>query len=98
VWKPLTGHAMLVYLGMGVTGWLSLLFLDRALHVMEPGAAAAFGFSHFIAEVVIVWVMSGVAPTKLRVLGCILIIAGLEVARRELVSPERRILGKWPQM
>ena len=87
VWKPLTGQALIVYLGMGVAGWLSLLFLDKALHTMAPGAVAIFGYVHLIAEVIINSILSAGAPNWLGVLGCLLILAGSVVARRDLASP-----------
>jgi len=86
VWKPLTGRALIVYLGMGVAGWLSLLFLDKALHTMAPGAVAIFGYVHLVAEVMITSILSGGAPAWHGMLGCILILAGSEVARRDLAS------------
>jgi drug/metabolite transporter (DMT)-like permease len=86
IWKPLTGQAIIVFLGMGVAGWLCLLFLDKALHTMEPGAVAVFGYVHFVAEVMITSIISGGAPTWRGVLGCILILAGSAVAQRDLAS------------
>jgi hypothetical protein len=86
VWKPLTGHAIVVTLGMGLAGWLSLLFLDKALHAMAPGAVVVFGYFHFVAEVMIISIISGGAPARLGILGCILILAASAVARRDLTS------------
>jgi drug/metabolite transporter (DMT)-like permease len=86
VWRPLTGQALIVYLGMGVAGWLSLLFLDKALHTMAPGAVVIFGYLHLVAQVMITSILSGGAPGWHGTLGCILILAGSEVARRDLAS------------
>jgi len=87
VWKPITGQTIIVYLGMGTAGWLSLLFLDKALHKMEPGAIVAFGYIHFVAEVMIASFISGGFPTwHGGVLGSILILAGLAVAWQNIAS------------
>ncbi len=80
VWKPLTIQAILVYLGMGVAGWLSLLFLDKALHEMEPGTVVVFGFVHLVAGVVLSSLLAGGRPGAAGVAGCIMILAGSAVA------------------
>jgi drug/metabolite transporter (DMT)-like permease len=86
VWRPLTGQAIIVYFGMGVAGWLSLLFLDKALHTMEPGAVAVFGYVHLVAQVLVSAILSGGTPGPLGVLGCILILAGSAMAPRHVAS------------
>ena len=96
VWKPLTGQAMMVYLGMGITGWLSLLFLDKALHATEAGAVAVFGYLHIVAEVGIVSILSGEPPTGLGALGCTLILVGTVAAHRHLVFLEHTVRKTCP--
>jgi drug/metabolite transporter (DMT)-like permease len=80
VWKPLTAQALLVYFGMGVAGWLSLLCLDKALHTLEPGRAVVYGYGHLIASVVINYAMTGRSPGLGGFVGSVLIGIGTTVA------------------
>jgi len=54
---------------------------------MEPGAVVVFSYVHLVTEVMIVSILSGTISGRRGILGCILIIiiAGLDVARRDLV-------------
>ena len=76
VWKPITGHMVLICLGMGIAGWLSLLFLDKALHTLEPGRVVVFGYTHLIASAVIGLAINRRGPGLSRTAGCVLIAFG----------------------
>ena len=80
VWRPPTTQALLVYLGMGVAGWLSLLFLDKALHVLEPGRVVVYGYSHLIASVIVSSIATARSPALSGLVGSILIAVGVIVA------------------
>jgi len=80
IWKPLTAHAVLVYLGMGVAGWMSLLCLDKALHTLEPGRVVVYRYAHLIASVVIGLVVGGRGPGLAGIIGSIFVVAGMGVA------------------
>ena len=75
VWKPVSGHTILICLAMGIAGWMSLLFLDKGLHTLEPGQVVVFGYSHLIAGVVIGSAVSGHWPGKGGLAGTALILA-----------------------
>lgn len=80
VWKPISGEAALVYLGMGIAGWLSLLFLDRALHALEPGRVVVFGYLHLVAGVVMGSLSSGRGPGLSGLVESTLILVGAAFA------------------
>ena len=80
VWKPLTMHAVMVYLGMGIAGWLSLLFLDKALHEMEAGTVVVFGYLHLVAGVFLNSAVAGSGLDLPAILGCIMILTGCAMA------------------
>ncbi len=82
VWKLPTPFTWAVFFGMGLAGWLSLLFLDVAIHDAEPGGVVVFGYIHFVAEVLLASIIVRARPNLMSVLGCAFIVAGLEVARR----------------
>jgi len=80
VWKPLTMHATIVYLGMGIAGWLSLLFLDKAFHEMAPGRVVVFGYLHLVGGAVLHSVVAGSGPDQATIVGCIVILIGSAIA------------------
>jgi drug/metabolite transporter (DMT)-like permease len=86
VWRVPSGQAVLIFFAMGLAGWMCLLFLDKALHAMEPGAVTIYGYFHIVTDVVLRALINGTVPRQNAIFGSLLILGAAAFA---MVSVQR---------
>jgi len=90
VWRTPSGQAVLIFLAMGLAGWMCLLFLDKALHAMEPGAVTIYGYAHIVTDVVLRALINGRIPKQNAIFGSLLIL-GAAVYAMALAYRRRKV-------
>jgi drug/metabolite transporter (DMT)-like permease len=84
VWAPVSPRAFLVCIAIGVTGWVGLLALDKAIRLLMPAYAAVFIYVQVVTDALIVRGLdeAGVAVAT-GILVCGLAWAEVSVGRRQ---------------